>query len=90
MLGEILSRTISAAINIIILAIIFRSLLSFLPLDPFHPVVRLLHQFTEPFLQPIRNFMPSTGMFDFSPLVAIVLLSVINSVLQQILFALFR
>lgn len=88
-MGIILWQILNAAITIVILAIIIRSLLSFMPLDPYHPVTRLLHQFTEPFLQPIRNFMPSTGMFDFSPMVAIILLSVLNTILRQILIALF-
>jgi YggT family protein len=87
--GLFLSTILNTATTIIIIAIILRALLSFAPLDPYHPLVRLLHQFTEPFLRPIRNLMPSMGMMDFSPMIAILLLSVVNRVLQQILISLF-
>lgn len=89
-MGFFLSSILNAATTIIILAIIARALLSFAPLDPYHPIVRLLHQFTEPFLRPIRNLMPSMGMMDFSPMIAILLLSVLNRILQQLLISLFR
>jgi len=87
--GLFLSSILNTATTIIIIAIILRALLSFAPLDPYHPIARLLHQFTEPFLRPIRNLMPSMGMMDFSPMIAILVLSVVNRVLQQILISLF-
>jgi YggT family protein len=88
--GIFLSSIVSAAVTIIIIANIIRSLLSFAPLDPYHPIARLLHQFTEPFLQPIRRIMPSTGMFDLSPMIAIVVLSLVSRLLQTILVSLFH
>ena len=88
-MGLVLSAIVDTAVQIIVIAIIIRALLSFAPLDPYHPLVQLLNQFTEPFLQPIRRFMPSTGMMDFSPMIAIVLLIIIGQVLKQILIAMF-
>lgn len=41
--------------------------------DPYHPAVKFLHDVTEPVMAPIRNLMPSTGMLDFSAIVAMVL-----------------
>ena len=38
------------------------------------PVGRFLFETTEPLLAPIRRFMPTTGMLDFSPLVLLLLL----------------
>lgn len=89
-MGYILSSFVNAAVTIIVIAIIIRSFLSFTPLDPHHPIARLLHQFTEPFLQPFRRIMPTVGMFDMSPMIAIIVLSVIGRVLQTILISLFR
>ncbi len=88
-MGVFLSSIVNTVTTIIVVAIILRALLSFAPLDPYHPLVRLLHQFTEPFLQPIRSFLPSMGMFDLSPMIAILLLVVISRVLQQVLIAAF-
>lgn len=36
-----------------------------------------LVQVTEPILAPVRRLMPQTGMFDFSPLVVILVLGVL-------------
>lgn len=47
-----------------------------------HPLVMLLNsvvtQVTDPILNPIRRLLPNTGMLDFSPLVAIIVLQVIE------------
>lgn len=66
-------------------AIIIRILLSWVRIDPYHPLIRLLDQITEPILAPLRNILPSAGGLDFSPIVAIVLLSL----LQRLVLSLF-
>ena len=43
---------------------------------------RFLYETTEPILQPIRRVLPSTGMIDFSPIVAFLLLSVLAAALR--------
>ena len=88
-MGIILSAIISTAYYILVIAVILRALASFAPIDPYHPLIKMLHQLTEPILRPIRNIMPQVGMIDFSPMIALILLSVINQVLQQILISLF-
>ena len=40
---------------------------------------------TEPVLAPIRRLLPQTGMIDFSPLVVIIVLAVIQQVLRALL-----
>jgi YggT family protein len=50
--------------------IIIRALLSWVNPDPWNPIVRFLHQVTEPVLRPIRRRLPMTGI-DFSPVIAI-------------------
>jgi YggT family protein len=41
------------------------------------PVGRFLYQMTEPLLAPIRRVIPQTGAVDISPLVLIVLLTIL-------------
>jgi YggT family protein len=67
-------------LNVLILAIVIRAILSwFMPVGR-DPVTRLLVDITDPLLSPIRQL---TGrlipgmMIDFSPLVAIILLQVL-------------
>ena len=72
------------------LIVIARVLLSWFPdLDRSNPAVQFLYDVTEPILQPIRNFLrqqfPDMGPFDFSPVVLLVGIMV----LQQVLVSLF-
>ena len=48
-------------------------------LDPTHsrPLGRFLLSLTEPILAPIRRVLPQTGAFDLSPLVVLLVLSVL-------------
>jgi YggT family protein len=54
-------------------------------MDPFHPVRRTLDSIVRPMLEPIRRMMPRTGMVDFSPLVLIILIQVVEFILIWIL-----
>ena len=36
------------------------------------PISQFLYSLTEPFLAPIRNILPQSGTFDFSPLVLLI------------------
>jgi YggT family protein len=70
-------------LNILAIAIIIRSLLSWV--DPMgrNPISQVLIQVTEPVLAPIRNLMGGGGIggFDLSPIIAILLIQVIARVL---------
>ncbi|MGE5507086.1 MAG: YggT family protein [Chitinophagales bacterium] len=67
-------------------AIMIRVLISWLPgLDFRNPFVRLLDDLTEPILAPIRGILPQTGGIDFSPLVAFLLLSVVERLILTLL-----
>jgi YggT family protein len=57
-------------------------------MDPYHPVRMTINRFVEPILNPIRRLMPQTGMVDFSPLVAIILLQLIEFILTRLLISL--
>ncbi len=39
-----------------------------------HPIVRLTSQIIDPYMKPFRNIIPPIGMFDISPIVAILFL----------------
>jgi YggT family protein len=70
------------------LAILARVLLSWVRVDPYHPLVQLLYQITEPILEPFRRFIPPIGMIDVSPIVAIVVLQIIQQVLISVILGL--
>ena len=52
-------------------AVIARSLISWFPIDQSSPLYQMLFRVTEPIIEPIRRYMPSNGMFDLSPMMAI-------------------
>jgi YggT family protein len=62
---------------LLIASIILSWLISFKIVNPYNPVVstiwRITSTLTEPVLRPIRSILPSMGGFDFSPLVAFLL-----------------
>ncbi|MGD9850528.1 MAG: YggT family protein [Nitrospirales bacterium] len=55
--------------------IIIRALISWVNPDPWNPIVQFLDRATEPVLSQIRRRLPIGGMgFDFSPIVAILII----------------
>ena len=66
-------------------AIFIRIIFSWVGMDPRNPVAVFLHDITEPILGPIRQFMPRLGMLDLSPMVAIILLSLIARFVTRLL-----
>ena len=57
-------------------------------LSPYHAVRMVVDRIVEPFQAPIRRVVPTMGMFDFSPLVLIILIQVAEFVLISILTSL--
>jgi YggT family protein len=84
-----MSNQLAELINLIFLfltiAIIGRALLSWF--DPAFrtPVGRIIYDVTEPIIRPIRQVVPNLGMFDISPIIALVLIRVLSSLLNQAL-----
>jgi len=76
---------IDIVFRLLYFAILARVLVSWVNPNPYHPAVQILDQITEPILAPIRRYLPQTGMIDFSPLVAIVLLEVARSLMRSLI-----
>jgi YggT family protein len=68
-------------ITVLTLAIIIRALMSWF--DPtFNSAVgKIVLDVTEPIIRPIRQVIPSFGMIDISPIVAILVLQVLSRLL---------
>ena len=67
-------------------AILIRVLLSWVRVDPYNPLVRILYQITEPILAPFRRLIPPASGLDFSPIVAFFALEVLRRVILGLLF----
>ena len=66
-------------------AILGRVILSWINLSPGNPIVVLVYGITEPILAPIRRVLPSMGMLDLSPMIALIVLMVIQRILLSLI-----
>jgi YggT family protein len=81
-----LSFLVATLAQLLIVAIIIRAVLSwFPPSRTMTPVYALLADVTNPVLRPIQQRLPSLGGFDLSPLIAILLISVVESLVLGVL-----
>ena len=66
-------------------AILGRVIISLINLSPNNPIVVLLYGITEPILSPIRRVLPSMGMIDLSPMVALIVMMIIQRILLRLI-----
>ena len=78
-------RILAIALNIVIIA---RVILSWVKLSPTNPTAIIIYGVSEPMLKPVRRLLPNTGGLDFSPIVVIILIMVVQRLLNWILAAL--
>jgi YggT family protein len=82
-MGTILVVSIAYFFRVLSFVVIVDVLLSYF-MNPYHPVRAFLDRIVEPLLNPIRRVMPSIAGLDFSPLVLIVILQILDSVLVSL------
>ncbi len=76
------AQLIDFLLTIYMWMIIGRAVISWVNADPYNPVVRFLHEITEPPLAKIRRFLPlSMGGIDFSPMLLIMAIMFLQSFL---------
>ncbi len=80
-----LIRLVEVTITIYSYLLLARVILSWVNASDANPWVRLLVRLTEPFLAPFRALIPSFGGMDFSPIVAFLVLSMLQRVLIRLL-----
>lgn len=59
------------ALTLYMFIVIARAILSWVSPDPYNPIVRFIHNATEPVLYWVRSKIPYMGGLDLSPLVVI-------------------
>lgn len=70
------------------LAIIARVFVDLMRVDPYHPLAQFLYRITEPVLAPLRNRIPPVGMVDISPMVALIVLWILEKIVIRLLLSL--
>ena len=79
-----LAQLIDLLSFLLTLLVIVSVILSYF-MPPYHPVRAGIDRIVEPMLAPIRRVIPSVGMLDFSPLILIILIQVVDWLLTSIL-----
>ncbi len=74
---DILYDIIRVLCDVLTIAILLRTILSWFSPRPTNILAVILYRVTEPILAPLRRIIPRVGMFDFTPLVAIILIQAI-------------
>lgn len=78
-----MAQAISGVLDFLIMIVIINALLSFF-LQPYHALRQALDRIVEPMLSPIRRIIPPAGVFDFSPLVLIILLRLLGNLITNV------
>jgi len=82
-----LDSFIHVLFTVLTMAIFARVLLSWFPIRPDNPLVVVLMEITDPILKPLRRVVPSLGMLDITPIVALFLLQILEQVLRSALWS---
>ena len=83
----LLIRLIDIVSQLLVLLVIASAVLSYF-MSPYHPVREGIDRIVDPMLRPIRNVVPLVGMFDFSPLILIILIQILASAINRFLYTL--
>ena len=76
-----LAAVLTLLIQLYSFVILARVLMSWINIDPYSPLARTIYDLTEPVLAPVRNLLPPAAGLDFSPIIVIILLQVLQSLL---------
>jgi YggT family protein len=69
-------------IDLYSLVVLVTVILSWIRLDPRHPVATVVYALPEPVVGPIRRALPPLGGLDLSPMVVLLALQVLKGVLR--------
>ncbi|MGI6778055.1 MAG: YggT family protein [Acetivibrionales bacterium] len=90
-MNYLIYRALGIVFSVIEIAIFARVIISWLPISRENKLIILLYQITEPILAPIRALIQRSVfgrnmMFDFSPIIAYLLIRLARSLILSILF----
>ena len=85
----ILAQMFQLIMTVYIYIVVARAIISWVNPDPYNPIVRFLHNVTDPVLYRIRKVIPlQFGGIDFTPILFLFGLFFIQRVVSQLLFRL--
>ena len=82
-----LIRAIDLIANLMFLLVLIYVVISYF-MSPYHQFRMWVDRIIEPMLRPIRRIVPSVGMFDFSPIILLLIIQFVAWLLKRLLFML--
>jgi YggT family protein len=76
LIGLSLIGLLRTSLDLFFYALLLQAILSWV--NPHNPISDVLNSLTKPVLDPIRRFLPVAGGIDFSPLVAMIFIQMLN------------
>ena len=70
-----ISKIIYNLFEVINIILIIRIILSWIPHNRYHPLIKIIYDVTEPILKPFRNMINPIQGIDISPIIVFVLLN---------------
>ncbi|MBW6512211.1 MAG: YggT family protein [Desulfuromonadaceae bacterium] len=91
----VLLRAVAAIANLVIqlyiYVVIARALVSWVNPDPCNPIVRFLHNATDPLLDRLRRMLPlNFGGMDFTPIALLIALEISRQLIMTLLTMIMR
>jgi YggT family protein len=83
--GGILHLLVSWTFTILKAAIVVRVISSWLPISPYSAWVHWSYRLSEPVLAPLRRIVPNLGGLDITPILAYILLNIVESVITRLM-----
>lgn len=80
-----LFQFVNLIFTLLTLLIFVRVLLSWVRVNPYNPLIRLLYDLTDPILVPFQRLIPPAGGLDFSPLVALIVIDLLRRLVLSLL-----
>ncbi|NLN87646.1 MAG: YggT family protein [Syntrophomonadaceae bacterium] len=80
-------QLVDIVFEVLVWLVIIRCILSFVRHNPYQPLIRFVYDVTEPIMTPFRRLIPAAGGIDFSPIVVVLVLSLLQSVVIRFLYS---
>ena len=73
------------AATILTVIVFIRVVISWVAPSSHHPLVKFIDRFSEPLLGPVRKLLPAMGGIDFSPVLVLIAIQILERLLIRIL-----
>lgn len=88
-IASTLAYVVDMAFEVYIFILFARVICSWIRVNPYGKVFQFIFSLTEPLLAPIRRLMPKTMMLDFSPMILMFVLILLQRLLLTLIYMAF-